>query len=537
MYLFRYKIRFTFFTLLSFFLISGISFAHHADSASSPVKIQLKWYHQFQFAGYYAALEQGYFEQAGLNVELIEGSPTRNPSEEVLNGNADFSIGNSTLIMEYAQGKPLVSVAAIYQRSPLVIFAKRNEQIKSISDLAGKTLMIEEHAAELFAYMTLAGVNTQAINMVAHEGSILALDADNPNSIDAMSAYSSNEPFQAIQADIDYRVFSPRDLGINMYGDTLFTHAAFAKEHPEIVRDVRDAVIRGWQYALKNQEEMVSLIMDNYAPQLSAARLNYEANEINELIANDFIELGYQNKKRWQHINDVFASAGMMPPNYSLEEFLFENSDTISPWVYQSLIWVSVVTLIAVLLANRFYLLNRKLTQEIINREELQQELMRLVGTDPLSNLANRRKLEKKAKEEISRCQRYEHDLALILFDLNLFKSINDLWGHACGDRCITTVSQLCEFMIRESDLAARIGGDEFAVLLPEISREAAELTLERIRQAILEADLFNDHGENISLSASFGLAMLSGSDDTFDSMLSRADKAMYREKHASRKM
>jgi len=233
-------------------------------------------------------------------------------------------------------------------------------------------------------------------------------------------------------------------------------------------------------------------------------------------------------KLQEQYVNEFNA-------NIPLDEFLFEDKIKLAAWVYQSLMWFSVVTLIAFFLANRFYRLSRSLKREIVSRERLQQELIELAETDPLSNLANRRKLEQKAEEEIIRCQRYQHGLALVLFDLNLFKDINDKWGHACGDRCIKTLSQLCQVIIRDSDIAARIGGDEFALLLPEISVDSANVIVERIRQAVLAADLFNDQGEQIRISASFGLAMLGNSSDSYEAMFSRADKAMYQEKNTTR--
>ncbi|MDZ7735632.1 MAG: ABC transporter substrate-binding protein [Gammaproteobacteria bacterium] len=87
-----------------------------ADEALTDVRIQLKWFHQFQFAGYYAALEKGYFREAGLDVTLIEGGPHINPTNEVLTNNADFGIGTSGLLVSRSKGKPVVAVAAVLQR-------------------------------------------------------------------------------------------------------------------------------------------------------------------------------------------------------------------------------------------------------------------------------------------------------------------------------------------------------------------------------------------------------------------------------------
>lgn len=83
-----------------------------------PVSLRLRWHHQFQFAGYYAALEQGYYREAGVDVTIKEGGPTIAPVEDVLSGQSDFGVSNSNLVVEYLRGKPLMMLASLFQHSP-----------------------------------------------------------------------------------------------------------------------------------------------------------------------------------------------------------------------------------------------------------------------------------------------------------------------------------------------------------------------------------------------------------------------------------
>src|SRR5664279_6049615 len=91
------------------------------SASAEPIHLQLRWHHQFQFAGYYAALEKGYYQKAGLAVIIDEGTPEKKPVQEVLQGHAQYGVANSELLLERLSGAPLVALAAIYQHSPSVL--------------------------------------------------------------------------------------------------------------------------------------------------------------------------------------------------------------------------------------------------------------------------------------------------------------------------------------------------------------------------------------------------------------------------------
>jgi ABC-type nitrate/sulfonate/bicarbonate transport system substrate-binding protein len=121
--------------------VAVVLLAPHPAEALDQVSMQLKWKHQFQFAGYYAALEQGYYRDAGLDVTIREGGPDIDAAEAVASGKADFGVCSSSVLREWVMGRHLVVLAVIFQQTPAIILVPRRADIRSVSDLRGRTLM------------------------------------------------------------------------------------------------------------------------------------------------------------------------------------------------------------------------------------------------------------------------------------------------------------------------------------------------------------------------------------------------------------
>src|ERR1700737_4902821 len=202
----------------------------HPAAALDSVSMQLKWKHQFQFAGYYQALEQGFYRDAGLDVTIREGGPDIDVAEAVAGGKADYGVCNASVLREWSMGRRLVVLAAIFQHSPAVILVARRADISSVSDLRGRTLVDTPGADEIAAMLKREGVDYEALPRVAHEGNPRDLLA---GQADAMVAYSTNEPFVLEQLGAAYRTFSPAASGIDSYGDNLCTSEAEAKAPPD----------------------------------------------------------------------------------------------------------------------------------------------------------------------------------------------------------------------------------------------------------------------------------------------------------------
>jgi ABC-type nitrate/sulfonate/bicarbonate transport system substrate-binding protein len=126
--------------LRSLIMAAGlVLLAPHPAAALDQVSIQLKWKHQFQFAGYCAALEQGFYRDAGLDVTIREGGPDINVAEAVASGKAEFGVCSSSVLREWVKGRHLVVLAVMFQQTPAIILVPRRADIRSVSDLRGRT--------------------------------------------------------------------------------------------------------------------------------------------------------------------------------------------------------------------------------------------------------------------------------------------------------------------------------------------------------------------------------------------------------------
>ena len=161
-------------------------------------------------------------------------------------------------------------------------------------------------------------------------------------------------------------------------------------------------------------------------------------------------------------------------------------------------------------------------------------ELRRLATTDSLTGLLTRRAFAVEATREAERARRTGRPLSCIAFDIDHFKSINDRHGHAAGDRVLQSVSDLCRRNLRAIDVAGRLGGEEFAALLPESASDAAFEVAERLRAAIAALPL-QESGETVAVTASFGVATLRPDETSVEAALNRADAAAYRAKRSGR--
>jgi diguanylate cyclase (GGDEF)-like protein/PAS domain S-box-containing protein len=188
--------------------------------------------------------------------------------------------------------------------------------------------------------------------------------------------------------------------------------------------------------------------------------------------------------------------------------------------------------------ATQTVLVLRDITERLEAENELrrvQLEMERLAHTDALTGLHNRRYFIRRLNEETDRVRRYGHALCVLLLDLDLFKDVNDTYGHDAGDRVLQAIARQIDDCKRGSDVTARLGGEEFALALPETSIDGALRLAERLRGLIAEAAVEHPGSAPIRTTASIGIATLSPSTPTAASLLQRADRALYDAKRAGR--
>ena len=172
--------------------------------------------------------------------------------------------------------------------------------------------------------------------------------------------------------------------------------------------------------------------------------------------------------------------------------------------------------------------------QDIARRKAMEAELLRLATTDPLTGMANRRRFLEQLEIELARVRRFSQPASLLMADLDHFKRINDTYGHAVGDSVLKHFSAACQQLLRRVDLAGRLGGEEFGILLPGTDGAGARLFAERFRAHIADTPAPTAKGA-VVFTVSIGVAEIDPADPAPDNVVARADSALYRAKVGGR--
>ncbi|TXG99241.1 MAG: diguanylate cyclase [Rhodocyclaceae bacterium] len=338
--------------------------------ALEQVVLQLNWKHQFQFGGYYAAIEKGYFRDAGFEVSLRELSDGHDPIQSVLSGEADFGVAASELALHRAKGEPVVALATIVQNSPLVLLVNRRK-VTSIDALNGGRIMLTPHETELFAYLRREGIANYTA--VAHSYDPKDLISGR---VDALSAYLTDEPYVLREAGFPYLALNPSAVGIHFYGDTLFTTEARARQSAARVRAFRAAAIEGWAYAMAHPDEIAELILKKYSKRHTREHLLFEANELKRLMQPELVEIGQQSAARWQQIAQTYAELEMLPEKHSIAGLIFEAEERKLPSWFGFALTGAIMLIAAVAVAALYFArLTRSLSREMITRRVFERAL------------------------------------------------------------------------------------------------------------------------------------------------------------------
>ncbi|WP_163340543.1 transporter substrate-binding domain-containing protein [Desulfopila sp. IMCC35008] len=308
-------------------LLFGIScdLAFAEVSIKENVTILLPRSHQFQYAGYYAAIDKGFYAEEGLTVTLTGNAPSSERYEPVLRGRAQYGVGDAGLLMLRAEGHPVVLLAQIFQHTPNVLITKKSSNIFSPYELLDRSIVLPENSRSNSALAVRAMLletlgSMERINVVPRVYRDTTLSFDHA---DAVTGSLTRDQFLLKQQGIAIRIVDPRDYGIDFYGDNFYTTEKEILMHPERVEKVRRATIKGWEYALKNKEAVIDLILKRYNSGISREQLRFEAEIADQMILPDLVDIGKFDTRRFARMAEILYQTGLSRSPDISEGFFF----------------------------------------------------------------------------------------------------------------------------------------------------------------------------------------------------------------------
>jgi NitT/TauT family transport system substrate-binding protein len=295
-----------------------------APEEMTDVQVQMQWVTQAQFAGYYAALAQGYYEELGLNVELLEGSVDIVPAPVVASGGADFGVSwVPRALVPREQGLNVVNIAQPFQRSGTLQVSFKDAGITSVDDLAGKIVgnWGFGNELELLAGLTSAGLDKDAdITLVQQNFDMLALLAGDIDAAQAMTYNEYAQVLETINPDTG-ELYQPDDLDVinwNDVGTAMLQDAILADgerlgdpAYRETAVKFVEASLKGWIWCRDNQQECVDIVLAA-GPTLGRSHQTWQLNEINKLIWPSPNGIGILDQAAWDQTVTVMLEGGQI---------------------------------------------------------------------------------------------------------------------------------------------------------------------------------------------------------------------------------
>ncbi|MFW5943430.1 MAG: ABC transporter substrate-binding protein [Chloroflexota bacterium] len=297
----------------------------------TPVRLQLQWVAQSQFAGYYAAQAQGFYEDEGLDLTILEGAVEIVPQQVVAAGDAEFGIAwVPKMLASREQGADLVNIGQVFQRSGTVQVAWADSGIETVEDWSGKRVGTWGFGNEweVFAALRKNGIDPDDPDQVTIVQQPFDMSLLLNREIDLAQAETYNEWAQLLEATNpetgelyqpeDFTVFDYNDIGTAMLQDHIFTREDWLAEegNEEIARRFLRASFRGWVYCRDNFDECVQIVLDN-GPTLGEGHMRWMLNEINALIWPSPDGIGVMDDELYQQTVDISLDFGVLenPPD------------------------------------------------------------------------------------------------------------------------------------------------------------------------------------------------------------------------------
>lgn len=294
--------------------------------------LQLKWEHEFQFAGYYAAQREGYYRDAGLDVEIRSAFDAaghyRDARQALIDGEVDFAIGGADILSGRDAGHPLVVLAPIFQKSPGALVTMADRKLRSLRDLAGLRVAVNPTDYITDEFRTLLGtrLTRHAVPQLVAEP--LSLDTLRAGRADALLTYTVSAQQAAAESATPIQLLPIADAEQMFYGDTLYTHQRVIERDPEMVKRFLEASLRGWRYALTHRDEVLAAMSELPRHSLHYTDLDgYNqrfARRVDEYLFYPHLPIGLNDPERWRDMHTLMKSAGLVQGDFAGSALFFD---------------------------------------------------------------------------------------------------------------------------------------------------------------------------------------------------------------------
>lgn len=288
------------------------------------VSVIPQWLHQAQFAGFYVAQKKGFYRNYGLDVRIKDGGPDHPAAEALKTGEADFaSLFLLTALREFSQGNRVINIAQVSNRSALMLVAKKNSGITSISSLNGKKIGLWRSDFQEISQIFVKQNNLN-LQIIPIDNSINPLLK---GAVDCMNAMEYNEYHQLVQAGLDQDdlwALPLNDKTLNIPEDGIYAREEFYAMYPDICADFADATMQGWLYAINNIEEAVDIVMqvmkESYLPANRPHQV-WMLTVWKDIILAQPNSLGRLNKTDFDRANNLMVEHKLIPKAIDYEVF------------------------------------------------------------------------------------------------------------------------------------------------------------------------------------------------------------------------
>ncbi|HXT57568.1 MAG TPA: ABC transporter substrate-binding protein [Pirellulales bacterium] len=283
-----------------------------AAAELTKVKLGLNWYPEAEHGGFYAALVNGYYREAGLDVEIVKGGPSVPVLQQVAGGRLEFGVYNADgLLLARAEEAPVVALMAPLQISPRCIMVHKSSGIKDFADLKNMTIALG-NSQPFYLYLRKK-IPLEGVTIVPYQGSVAPFLADENF---AQQAYVFSEPFVAEQQGGDPESLLVAKLGFNPYTSVLFTNEEYLREHAEIVDKLVKASVRGWEAYLAEPEAANQRIHE-LNPEMSLEALAFGVQALAPLVRDEEAEkqgIGGMSLERWRTLTEQLEELELLKP-------------------------------------------------------------------------------------------------------------------------------------------------------------------------------------------------------------------------------